>query len=389
MALTITQLPVSSSYALEYYPTFVQSPTIFTVAESNSGSLFSSSFQYVGELYFWTSGSHYFVDPSADIYTIVKYPNASNVGIFDLNRILNSSLTQTRQQNPSNLVGYAVDFYTQYLSGSVYVTGSHVTSSLGLGLDGYSIFPTPIGQAADLQSPYFGLMTAGPATQSCFINNTGTVGLWQTSATVTYSGSNGQNASLSRSGTSNLSQVVQQFPLFPGQSGFPLSGSLESYTVNARSNTGAPIKFNIVCPSKYPNVRIKWKNQFGQFDYFNFNMVSKQSFSTEKRTYQPQLGSWDASTLSYQSYDSSTLNYVVDAKQSISVNTDWVNEDYNEIFKQLLVTDEAYWVTDEATDTSKPITINTSTVVFKTGVVDKVIQYAFDFNFGQQYKLII
>jgi hypothetical protein len=118
-------------------------------------------------------------------------------------------------------------------------------------------------------------------------------------------------------------------------------------------------------------------------------MVSKQSFNTEKKVYQPQLGSWNASTLTYQNYDSSTLNYIVDANQSISVNTDWVNEDYNEIFKQLLVTDEAYWVTDEATDTCKPITINTSTIVFKTGVVDKVIQYAFDFNFGQQYKLII
>ena len=118
-------------------------------------------------------------------------------------------------------------------------------------------------------------------------------------------------------------------------------------------------------------------------------MVNKQSFSTEKKTYQPQLGSWNASTLTYQNYDSSTLNYVVDANQSISVNTDWVDEDYNEIFKQLLVTDEAYWIYNEAQQLLKPITIDTSTITFKTGVVDKVIQYAFDFNFGQQYKLII
>jgi hypothetical protein len=389
MALTITQTPISSSFTLDYYPTFAQSPVIFTVAETNSGSLLSSSFQYVGELYFWTSGSTYLLDPSANIYTIVKYPNTAKVGIFDLNRILNSALTDTRQQNSSSLVGYKVDFYTQYLSGSTYFTGSHVTSSVGLALDGYSIFPTPIGQSANLQSPYFGLMTAGPATQSCFINNTGTVGLWQTSTGVDYSGSNGQNASLSRSGTSNLSQVVQQFPLFPGQSGFPLSGSLESYTVNAKIDVGAKIKFNIVCASKYPNIRIKWKNQFGQFDYMNFDMVSKQSFTTERRTYQPQLGTWESSTLSYQPYDTGNQAYIVDSKQMISVNTNWLSESYNDILKQLLVSDEIYWVYDEPTDAVRPLTIVTQNILFKTGVVDKLIQYQFDFQFGQPYKLIM
>jgi hypothetical protein len=144
-----------------------------------------------------------------------------------------------------------------------------------------------------------------------------------------------------------------------------------------------------VCEQKYPNVRIKWKNRYGQFDWFNFNMVSRQSFNTERRTYQPQLGTWGSSTLSYQPYDSSTLNYIADSKQALSVQTDWVSQDYNDIFKQLLVTDEAYWIYDEANGDIRPITINTDSIIFKTGVNDKVIQYGFDFNFGQAYKLII
>jgi hypothetical protein len=118
-------------------------------------------------------------------------------------------------------------------------------------------------------------------------------------------------------------------------------------------------------------------------------MVSRQSFSTERRTYQPQLGSWQARTLSYNNYDSSTLNYVADSKQALSVNTNWVNQDYNELFKQLLVSDEIYWVYDEPNNDLRPITIATESITFKTGVNDKVIQYAFDFNWGQAYKLII
>jgi hypothetical protein len=64
-----------------------------------------------------------------------------------------------------------------------------------------------------------------------------------------------------------------------------------------------------------------------------------------------------------------------------------VPESYNEIFKQLLVSEEIYWV-KSSTDLL-PLTISTDSIKFKTGVVDKVIQYAFDFDFGQGYKLIL
>ena len=137
------------------------------------------------------------------------------------------------------------------------------------------------------------------------------------------------------------------------------------------------------------NVRIFWKNRFGQFDWYSFYMVNRQSFQTEKRTYQPQLGTWESSTLTYNRYDSGTLNYVADSKQSISVNTWFIPESYNDIIKQLLVSDEIYWMYDEDNQYVRPLTIATQNIVFKTGVVDKLIQYQFDFNFGQAYKLII
>jgi hypothetical protein len=118
-------------------------------------------------------------------------------------------------------------------------------------------------------------------------------------------------------------------------------------------------------------------------------MVSKEAFQVQTKTYQPQLGSWTGTSLSYNGYDSSKLNYVSDSSQTLRVNTDWVSEDYNDIFKQLMVSDEIYWIYDESGDNLRPITIKTETIEFKTGVVDKLIQYAFDFDFGQQYKLII
>jgi len=118
-------------------------------------------------------------------------------------------------------------------------------------------------------------------------------------------------------------------------------------------------------------------------------MVNKQSLQTEKKTYQPQLGTWESSTLSYAKPDSGVLNYIVDSKQAIQVNSFWMSESYNDILKELMVSDEIYWVYDEANNYVRPLTMQTSNIVFKTGVVDKLIQYQFDFDYGQAYKLII
>ena len=388
MALSITQTPALVSLA--------QSPIIFTVAESTP-VFTSSSFQYVGELYYWT-GSLTNSSSLAD-YTITKFPNTANVGIFDLNRIINSTLTPLAIANTSNVVYYAVDFYYQYLSGSIYVTGSHTRSSTYKALDGYGIFQEPIGQNITSSSIYWPLMTDGPATQSAFIDNTGNAGVYVGTAGGTNQPtkivyiSNLATADYTVSTTTATSGQIAQYPIGPSQSGFPLSTTgLTYYTTQAYSGSTAlssPILYNIDCIQKYPNVRIKWKNRYGQFDYFNFYMVSKESFQTERRTYQPQLGTWEGSTLSYQRYDTGNQAYIADSKQGLSVNSFWISEDYNDILKQLLVSDEIYWVYDEANDYVRPITIVTQNIVFKTGAVDKLIQYQFDFQYGQPYKLIM
>ena len=388
MSLSITQTPALVSLA--------QSPIIFTIAESNLSLLTSSSFQYVGELFYWQGGPN--ASSSVADYTINKYPNTSNVGIFDLNRIINSTLTDYLQANPSNVEYFAVDFYTQYLSGSTYVTGSHVKSSTYKALDGYGIFQEAIGQPVYDKTPHWPLMTDGPVTQSCFTNNYGLAGVYvgnagtTTPTKVVYT-SNLGSADYAISGNTSSSAQIATYPIGPSQVGFPLSTIGLSYfttqAYNGATPLGLPITYQVDCLQKYPNIRIKWKNRYGQFDFFNFYMVNRQSFTTEKKTYQPQLGSWEASTLSYQDYDSGVLNYIVDSKQAISVNSFWIDEDYNDILKQLLVSDEIYWVTNEATDEVRPLTITTQNIQFKTGVVDHLIQYQFDFNYGQAYKLII
>jgi len=387
MALSITQTPALVSLA--------QSPMPFTVAESNAQLLTSASFQYIGDLYYWTGSQ--FQSSSASDYTIVKYANTAGVGIFDVSKIINSTLQDTLYNNSSNVQYYAVDFYVRYQSGSVFVTGSHLKSSTYKALDGYGLMnQDAVGQNITASSAFWPLMTDGPATQSMFETNKGYSGVYVgtsdgTQPTKLVYSSSIQSAEYSLTSNASSSGQITSYPQAPAQSGFPLSGSYSSYTIQAYDGTtklGQSIQFNFDCQQKYPNVRIMWKNRLGQFDWFNFYMVSRESFDVQKRSYQPQLGTWDAATLSYAKQDSSNKNYIIDANPAISVNTFFVPQSYNDIFKQLMASDEIYWLYDETNNFVRPLSIETSNIVFKTGVVDHLIQYQFQFKYGQSYKLI-
>jgi hypothetical protein len=295
------------------------------------------------------------------------------------------------------------------------ITGSNVSAAPALAMDGYGIFPEQIN-SSPTSSYYWPFMTDGPATQSVALGDNGWIagfmGTEGSGITVTYSGvySNGSTKEstqiYAQFGTSSFTQgQVIRIPSGPGQTSqpgvgaFPLpqytgsnSASLERYDIMLgfpAANNPERFRYNVECAYKYTPVRILWKNRYGQFDWINMWYKNIQDFTTEQRVYQPQLGSWNSSQLSYNAFQTATQRYIVDATQTITVNTEFLPESYNEIFKQLLVTDECYWMYSQTDSLVKPLTIKTSDLVFKTNVNDKLIQYTFTFDIGQPFKLII
>lgn len=382
MALSINQTPPLINLG--------QSPIAFSVID---GAYASSSFQYTCNLQIWTGSLS--ASGSGITYALRKYPNASGYGIFDVSRFVNSSLTNLAIQATSSIVYFKPTFNFQYQTNG---SGSNVVGSVYVGLDGYSVFPEVIN-ASPTASVYWPLMTDGPQSQSIAIGDKGFYGVYvgqganvNVSYTGSYSNGSTTTATITVSGsTSNTTASIAWVPAGPTQQGFPLaltsSGyDLESYTI--KSN-GYSINNVIECAYKYTPVRVLWKNRYGQFDWINFWYKNTQTFETEQRTYQPQLGTWNASQLSYNAYQTATQRYIVDARQTITVNTEFLPQDYNEIFKQLLVTDECYWMYSQQDSLVKPLTIKTSNIQFKTGVNDKLIQYTFTFDIGQPFKLII
>ena len=390
MALVFNQLPPTMSLA--------QSPIAFSVFE-NTGLYSGSEFQYTCQLNYWMGNES---DSGSYDYLLTKFPNTSGVGIFDLSRVLNSALNQLAYDYTSSVLYYKAGFNYNYLSGSVRVSGSNtplITSGIYKSLDGYALFPEPINQNVPSKSVHWPLMTDGPVSQSVLPTDIGSIGTYVgvTGATqptqVRYTKIGGSSSNIAVTSTTSSMGQITRVPLAPSQSGFPLTvADGDAYTIQAYNSStplGTPLYFEVQCAYKYTPVRIMWKNRYGQFDYQNFYKANYKTFSTDQKTYQPQLGSWDATSLSYNTAQNNTQKYIVNTNEQLDVNSDWLPENFNEIYKQLLVADEVYWIYDQDNNFVKPLAVLTNNVRFKTNVNEKLIQYTVSFSIGQTFKLII
>ena len=436
MAIQILQKPFGFTPA--------QSPIVFSVITSGSeaNAYTSSEFQYTANLYIWSgtlsqSGSY--------LYQARKYPNPSGSGIFDFSRFINSTLTEPLYDNNSNVKYYKVDFGFQ--SGGLTSVSCSINGGLLSAYDGYDTFPSAgdfslfssfngeINTSFDLIG--FGrnypiLSNMNFVTQSVLLTDvsrtSGRVGVGgrqglsilrelseiggatplSCSLSLTASYENGTTSFASQSFMSLINPATSEsIPCAPGDADWNTyysgvaTASLDSYVFNFSIpqlgvNNSKPFHFKVVCPHYYTPVRIAYKNMFGQFDFLNFYKRQNNTFNTEQRLYQPQLGTWEKSTLQVGVAGTNNQRYIVDATQVLECNTDWLSDGYNEMMKQLLVSDEIYQIVSPASLTSLkgsalsyPLTIKTNSLQFKTGVNNKLIQYTIAFDIGKSYKLII
>jgi hypothetical protein len=374
MPITLTQTPASTQLA--------QSPIIATVNIGDS-SYTSSGFQYTCDLEYWSGST---ASSSISTYTLIKYPNSVGAGIFDFSNILNSSFKSNAVQTTSSAVYYKATFNSRYYSASSWVANAVSTSfTFKAAYDGYNLWPEEINSDINIKGLY-PFLTDGPATQSVYSTDLGTLSaeVYNTQYGITYVGSNGSTATVNVTGSTNSFARIKRVPIGLAEANFPISKvGLDYFTISSGSIS---IRFDVKCEPKYTPVRIGFKNRFGQLDFFTFNKVSRKSFTTTQKTYSPNAGNWGGSTFSVDQYVNQSQKYIVDNQEYLDVNTDYILESYNEIFKQLMVSDEVYWYTNGRII---PLSIETSDVQFKTGVVDKLISYQFRFIIGQNFKFIV
>ena len=128
--------------------------------------------------------------------------------------------------------------------------------------------------------------------------------------------------------------------------------------------------FKEVCEPKYTVHLCDFVNKFGAWQRLTFFKVSKEDFSTTGSEYKlmPQSVSYDTSENRVKSFN-------VNGKDSIKLNTGWVNESYSEVIKQLMLS-ETIRIDDV------PVNITSKSSPMKKGINDKNINYEVSFMYA-------
>lgn len=129
---------------------------------------------------------------------------------------------------------------------------------------------------------------------------------------------------------------------------------------------------------KYEPKKFTFVNKFGALQdiYFFKKQVNKMDVTKE---------SYNANTLSNTyTYDRSVhtkRDFNIKAKESFTFSSGYLSEEYNEVFKQMMLS-EKVWITNitETEEQVLPINVKTSNITYKTSLNDRLVEYTIEFE---------
>jgi hypothetical protein len=126
---------------------------------------------------------------------------------------------------------------------------------------------------------------------------------------------------------------------------------------------------------KYNPIKATFVNKFGVLqDIWFFGRASRdiQTKSTDYLSNIITTGAWDASTHQKKTTENN-------GQESIALNSGYYPEEYNEVFKQLFLSEKVWLEIDGMT---RPVNLSSKSMAFKTQLSDKLIEYAVKFTFS-------
>jgi len=169
------------------------------------------------------------------------------------------------------------------------------------------------------------------------------------------------------------------------------------YTLQAEDDSGNAISklytINIICDSSkgYESIRLAWLNKFGVWDYYTFTMKSIRGLATNRTTYTQLGGTWNDEYYIPYSYKGGEKNFKVNAKERITLNTDFLNNDNESAWLEELINSSEVYIIKEFDSTYTPTTnvssfnryvepvrVTNSNFIRKTVANDKLIQYTIE-----------
>ena len=144
------------------------------------------------------------------------------------------------------------------------------------------------------------------------------------------------------------------------------------------NDQSASYEINIVpvTECKYTPHRLVFRNKFGVREDMWFFKKSTNEITTSRESYRANnKSSYISGDLSKHSYAS----YNVNGRESLSLNTGFVPESFNENIRQLMLSEQV-WITVD--NQRIPVTIKNSQKLLKKSINEKLINYEIDVEFA-------
>ena len=138
------------------------------------------------------------------------------------------------------------------------------------------------------------------------------------------------------------------------------------------------IKVNVLEECKYQPKKVTFINKFGALQDMYFFKKAVEKMNVSKETYKANILNANK-TYSISSHTNRDFN--ITAKESTTLSSGFLSEEYNEVFKQMMLS-EKVWITNiiETGEQVLPINVKTSNITYKTSLNDRLVEYTFDFE---------
>jgi hypothetical protein len=191
----------------------------------------------------------------------------------------------------------------------------------------------------------------------------------------------------------NIVNVIGAYPMNLIGGGLDFT-DVKFYTIQIGKETAFPVytpKSRLYCfyfvadDCRFDNVRLGWTNTCGGVDYFNFTKKSELSYNYDRKQYQKVVGSYNASSFGFNTYDRGTTDRYVTTTKGLQINSDWVSVGEFELLQTLCRSNDVFIINDDGTMT--PVLVDTQNFVIKDERYSKLYNVTLNLKYSQPVGL--
>ena len=141
---------------------------------------------------------------------------------------------------------------------------------------------------------------------------------------------------------------------------------------------GENARIKNISECKYEPKKITFVNKFGALQDMFFFKKSVEKLAVKKESY--RANTIDAYGV-YNTSQHTKRDFNITAEETQTLNSGYLSEQYNEVFKQLLLS-EKVWLTsyNEGTEQVIPVNVKSGGITYKTSLNDRLVDYAIEFK---------